>query len=315
MADEKPKRRWYRLLPDRFVIALLVVQCLLWLSERFQWPTWHKGYAVLIAVAAVGVVFVVMLLWLVASLLFRWRFQFSIRSLLVLTVAVALPFSWLAVKMTAAREQKEALDAVATTFDLQAAGALVSVKYDYEVNAFGDTIPGARPPGPAWLSSVLGDDFFAEVVSIYVSSFQHVPGADALLEHVKGLDQLQELGLDYTEVTDAGLVNLKRLSQLQHLGLEDTKVTDAGLLHLEGLTRLYNLNLRGTQVGDAGLAHLTRLPSLQWLMLDDTRVTDAGLENLACLGQLKGLTLRGTRVTDKGMKKLQQALPNCEIEH
>ena len=33
------------------------------------------------------------------GLIFRWRFQFSIRSLLVLTVAVAVPCSWLAVEV------------------------------------------------------------------------------------------------------------------------------------------------------------------------------------------------------------------------
>ena len=76
MTDAAPKPRWYRPTPDRIVIGLLVVECVLWLSEQFQWPTWHKGYAVLIAVASVGVAFLVMVLWFIGSLLFRWRFQF-----------------------------------------------------------------------------------------------------------------------------------------------------------------------------------------------------------------------------------------------
>ena len=83
MTDPAPNPRWYRLTPDRFVIGLLVVECLLWLSERFQWFAFnqHKGWTVLIAVAVVGVAFLVMLLWFVVALLFRWRFQFCIRSL------------------------------------------------------------------------------------------------------------------------------------------------------------------------------------------------------------------------------------------
>ena len=68
MTDDLPKRRWFWPTPGWLVVGLLVVEGLLWLSERFQWPTWHKGYAVLIAVAAVGATFVLMLLWLVASL-------------------------------------------------------------------------------------------------------------------------------------------------------------------------------------------------------------------------------------------------------
>ena len=92
--------------PTWLIAGLLVVEGLLWLSERFQWFDVHKGYAVLIAVACVGVVFVVMLLWLVVALVFHLRFQFSIGSLLIFTVAVAIPCSWLSREMKAARGQR-----------------------------------------------------------------------------------------------------------------------------------------------------------------------------------------------------------------
>ena len=81
MNDPTPTRRWLHPTPTWLIVALLVVEGLLFLSERFQWPAWPKGYAVLIAVASVGGVFVVMLLWYIVALIFRVRFQFSIRSL------------------------------------------------------------------------------------------------------------------------------------------------------------------------------------------------------------------------------------------
>ena len=65
---------------------------------------------------------------------------------------------------------------------------------------------------------------------------------------------------------------------------------------------------------DAGLVHLKRLTQLQQLYLERTKVTDAGLEHLKGLTQLRNLDLSQTEVTDEGVKKLQQALPNCEIE-
>jgi hypothetical protein len=42
-------------------------------------------------------------------------------------------------------------------------------------------------------------------------------------------------------------------------------------------------------------------------------VTDAGLKQLAGLKSLQWLNLRGTQVTAAGVKKLQEALPGCQI--
>ena len=113
-ACQESRRRWFRLTPGRLLLVLLAVEGFLWLSERFQWFAFnhHKGYAVLIAVASVGVFLLLMLLWFLAALLFRWRFQFSLLSLLALTVAVALPCGWLETAMQQAREQREAVRVV-----------------------------------------------------------------------------------------------------------------------------------------------------------------------------------------------------------
>jgi hypothetical protein len=63
MTEPTPTRHFYPT-PSWLVFGLLVVEGLLWLSERFCWLPWHKGYAVLIAVASVGVAMLVMLGWL-----------------------------------------------------------------------------------------------------------------------------------------------------------------------------------------------------------------------------------------------------------
>ena len=121
-----------------------------------------------------------MFLWFLAALVFRLRFQFSILSLLLLVVVVAVPFSWLATEMKAARKQREAVE------EIEKAGGAVS--YDYQFDLSGTWIPGATPPGPAWLRNLLGDDLFVDVTrSILTSSGV----SDAGLEHLKGLTQLQ----------------------------------------------------------------------------------------------------------------------------
>ena len=239
-----PKPRRFYPTPSWLIVALLVVECLLWLSDRLQWPTWHKGYAVLIGVAAVGVVFVVMLLWLIVALVFRVRFQFGIRSLFALTVAVALPCGWMAAELKAAREQKEA---VAALEKLGGGSALYDWQFDTEF------MPNAQPPEPEWLRNLLNDEFFGAVVLLLIDSDKFT---DARLAQIAGLTQLQELSIYNAPITDAGLAHLARLPRLQRLWLDNTRITDAGLAQLAGLTQLQELHIERTQITDAGVKKL-----------------------------------------------------------
>ncbi len=277
--------------PAWLIYGLLVIEGLLWLSDRFQWPTWHKGYAVLISVAAVGVVFVVMFLWLIVALVFHLRFQFSIRSLLILTVAVAIPFNWMAVEMKAAREQAETVDMV-----LKLGGF---IDYTWQFDANGTRTYKAQPPGPEWLRKLLGTDFFSSVIR--VGFFSDEVMADMRMLHVS------------TQLTDAGLARIAGLTQLQGLSLNSTQITDAGLAQIAGLPQLQALYLYNAQITDAGLLHIARLNRLRWLYLGTSQITDAGLKHLAGLNQLQALYFTSTNITDEGVAKLQPALPNCKI--
>ena len=270
-----PKPRWYRLTPDRLLIALLPIVGLLFLSERFRWFAFneHKNWTVLIAAVVVCLAVVFLLLWFGVSLVSRRRFQFSIRSMLVFVVVVAIVCSWFAVKMQQARRQREVVEAI------EKQGGLSG--YDDRINEDGRLLVF---PGPPWLRKLLGMDFLFEVECV-----------------------------QFGQVTDAGLAHLKELTNLETLDLEATKVTDAGLVHLEGLTGLENLVLEGTQIGDAGLIHLKGLAGLEHLYLRSTQITDAGLVHLKGLANLKEVWLGDTQVTDAGVQDLQKALPNCEI--
>ena len=90
MDGTESKRRWFCPTPGSLVILSLAVTGILFFSQRFQWFGFNhnKGWTVLIVVASVGVVLVLVLLWWILALVFRLRFQFSIRSLLVLVIAV-----------------------------------------------------------------------------------------------------------------------------------------------------------------------------------------------------------------------------------
>ncbi len=283
MTTALARPRWYRVTPDRCVALLLALEGLLILSERFQWFPFnqHKGYTMLIAAAGVGLAMLLMFLWFLAALIFRRRFQFSILSLLLLVVVVAIPCSWLATETKQARKQQEAVKGI------RKAGGTLSYDYEFDPSDNGNWIGHATPPGPAWLRNSLGDDLLASVTRIEFPPNSEV--TDAMLEDIGGLAQLRALSLGYTTVDDIGLKHLKGLVQLQSLFLNGTAVSDAGLEHLKGLVQLPSLFLHGTEV------------------------TDAGLEHLKGLNRLEVLDLINTAVSDAGAKKLRQALPNCVI--
>ena len=69
----------------------------------------------------------------------------------------------------------------------------------------------------------------------------------------------------------------------------------------------------GDRITDSDLANLEVFHNLRYLSLTRTKVDDTGLEHLKSLTKLQTLDLSGTKVTAQGIKKIQQALPNCQI--
>jgi Planctomycete cytochrome C/Leucine Rich repeat len=105
---------------------------------------------------------------------------------------------------------------------------------------------------------------------------------DAKLEVLIPLkEQLAQIDLGRTAITDVGLKVIASFPRLALLDLRQTKVTDAGLAHLAKSTHLRSLNLYGTEVSDAGLKHLHGLKGLRNVYLWQTKATEAGAKQLA----------------------------------
>lgn len=105
---------------------------------------------------------------------------------------------------------------------------------------------------------------------------------DAKLEVLLPIkDQIAQLDLGRTAVTDAGLKTLATFPRLASLDLRQTQITDAGLAHLAAATHLRTLNLYGTSVTDAGLKHLYALKGLRNVYLWQSKATEAGARQLA----------------------------------
>jgi hypothetical protein len=181
----------------------------------------------------------------------RW-YQWTLRSLFVLGLFVAIAMSFVATMMQDQRAQGLAADAI------KKAGG----------------IPGCEV---SWLGRLLHDDSLVNVGSVALSG-NAVNGA--ALNQLRQLRHLQTLLLQGDAVTDRDLAYLDEVPRLKRLWLDGTRVTDAGLVHLRSLRQLEFLFLNNTEVTDTTLAQLEGLKHLVLLDVTNTKVTDEGVRAL-----------------------------------
>ncbi len=215
--------RRFRLTPAWLIFGLLVVEGLLWLSERYRWFWFNerKGWTVLMAVAvAIAFLAGTLLLWAVGHA-WGWRNHFRIRLALPMGLAVGIPFIWFSLEMGRAVRHRQLADAISKSHG--------GVRYNYWFDKDGNFLQNARPPEPRCLYGPLSVDFFADIVWV---------------------------GLDSTEVTGTLIAQLKQLEQLRWLWLNNAHLTDANLEELEGLSNLRELHLKGTRTTEAEVQKL-----------------------------------------------------------
>lgn len=136
------------------------------------------------------------------------------------------------------------------------------------------------------------------------------------------LEELTELDLSGSAVTDRGLEHLRRARRLEQLNLASTAVTDEGIVALRDCTMLRRLDLSWTATGDGALTALAGHERLAFFTSGQL-LTDAGLALLRMLpvftrwrpgegeivmtddaSPVNQLVLRG-RFTESGLRHLQ----------
>jgi hypothetical protein len=231
----------------------------------------------------------------------RWT-QFSLRTFLVFIAVIAIGCGWFAVKLSQARQQRQAVEAI------RSMGGQVIYDFAY--------YPPRRRRAPDWVIEIFGIDFCQDVVAVLASDDRTMfVDADVVRwrESFRRLPKLFDLDLSGTGITDVGLKCVEELPQLEKLYLADTKITDAGLASIEHLSHLNTLYLGHTSIGDAGLRHLGKLVHLRLLTLENTNVRGAGLEQLNRLPLLVCIELRETRITDSDLKHLKGMIALREL--
>ena len=128
---------------------------------------------------------------------------------------------------------------------------------------------------------------------------------NAGMAHLKNLDMLERLHINYLPITDTGLAHIRGLDNLQILKLVQTNVTDEGLLYLHGLTKLKEVNLLGTKVTVAGVRKLREaLPNCKII----AGAAGAGPDTLESVAALKsvGAKIKWEIQDDYGLEPQQR---------
>lgn len=313
-----PRRpRWYAPTPGKFLLAVLLLQVVLFLSAQYRWFWFNerKGYTVLITVAATVLLLSMLCGWIAIGRLFRARAQFSLATLLLMVPVMAIPCAWFGRERELARQQ----DAFHVHLLLETKHKPFSDN-PYDSYHRAESRSSLDRQLRKWLGHAFFSDFYyvrlvegtdrdVKVLGLHTKMKQlSLDDCDITgdgIDHLNRLQGVPEVSVRHDAMTDARLGSWNGLNLRLSLDLSRTAVTDGGLevLH-EGLKRLNRLDLSETSVTDAGLENLNGLPELERLWLSDTSITDRGLVHLEGLTNLKHLSLHGTRVTDAGLKHL-----------
>lgn len=233
--------------------------------------------------------------------------RFSLRALLIAVTVTAIYVGWHANRVHTQR--------AAATRVLQAGG---TVEYAHHYEAIHNDSwvqhPGARPPGPAWLRHILGDDYFTSVISVNLNDAT-VESIDDVLPAVGDLTSLRFLDMQNQGVTDDGLAHIQALTLLEELHINGTDITDAGMSHLEALDNLVDLSIDGTSVSDVGFgnARIENKRRLRYLSMIATQVSDDSLSRLEHIPNLSLVTCAFTNVTPEAVDRYNESRPDVKV--
>ncbi len=152
----------------------------------------------------------------------RWRYQYSLKGLLLAVFLAALAMTWVAARVRAIEGEKSAKETI-----LKLGGKLVGTDDD-----------------------------------VFHVDLRNTNVADSDLSCLPNLPRVCKLDLSCTRISDAGLVHLAGLVNLTWLNLSKTRISDEGLRHLRNLRGLGLLDVSGDGICGTGLRHLVRIRNL-----------------------------------------------------
>ena len=236
-----------------------------------------------------------------ANPLRRWRF--SLRTLLLVVVAVAIAAAFVG------RFVRQRI----VVANLRQMG--VDVDYDSGIQTAGEGEGGQVQSFTQFQADwVLENDLIYDVHSVRISAnhpnntprWWTAEESRRALTLAADLPDLQSLMLNRCVVRRVDLARLSCLSQLTELIMYDVDAHDEDLEPLRNAHNLIEIQMFRVPIGDNGFACFQDMQNIELLDLDEVRLTDKGLGTLAKLPRLRELSLSSDLVTDQGMVALGQ---------
>jgi hypothetical protein len=269
----------------------------------------------------------------------RWRFQFSLRTLMLAVTGIALFLAWFRAHLDAANRQRRAVEGIVNS-------PFGMLDYSDHSSFSVDPFPKGRKQeenvggwAPLWLQHWLGHDFFASVVGANIEThhLKYLAELPALRDvfvrfddgrifqrRAKPIADLTKLeSLSFRREMSGGAIDVEKLCQLfesmqlKFLGLQDNsaRIGPQVVAAIKRQSRLESLCLRVDSCVDDVFSLVHDLPSLKFLdiRVDQSSsehwptITDAGVAMLnSKMGKvrLEQLDLRGNALTDAAIRDI-----------
>lgn len=220
--------------------------------------------------------------------------QFSLREMFLLTLAVAAVGAWYRTN----RQEADAQEQVGRLIE----SALPQRGEDHLWESY---------CGPEWLRRLCGSQYLGFLERPISLNLWPGDELSRIRSHIGGLRDLREISLVGSSVTDADLAVLATLRRLQSLHARFAKVKGVRWSALASRRSLRVLNLAFSDLTDDDLQQLAALDNVQKLSLAFTNTSPKGLRNLQRMTNLEELIVNGDAKDEcldavVGMKRLRK---------
>ena len=217
--------------------------------------------------------------------------RFNLRFFLVAVTVICVCFAY---QLRRAERQQKGVE-----FVIDSGG---SVRYDYQIDMFGNFDLSAQSSVPKPLLDALGHDFFHTIVNVNLEkdtySFpgvfshgmkslfspftSHFSKEEPIRDLCKAFPYLKRLTIDKRHASNKTLEYVGTLSRLKDLSVQHSKyISDEGVEHLRHTRSLQTVYLLGTSlITDNSLEALGKLPNLQRINVQSGNISDTGIGHL-----------------------------------